>query len=162
MLILLMNMGAGSGKTYTMEGFRYFCNAASGKPEADVSTKNHEDLGIIPRVVVHLFQAIRDEARRKRRYVVRCSYVQMYNEQAYDLLNPGSFKGSWNQATPARKLGAGLRMRWSKQKEFYLENNFSYQCSNPEEAMQHFREGTKNKVCSELLGASIASVVNSL
>lgn len=138
-----------------MEGFRYHHNAASGKPEADVRVRNPEHLGIIPRVVTHLFEAIRDENRKKKRYAVRCSYVQVYNEQAYDLLNPGSFKGSWNRQAPGQKLGAGLRMRWCKQKEFYLENNFSYQCANAEEVLNHFREGTRNKVWPVNLSVSL-------
>jgi hypothetical protein len=66
----------------------------------------------------------------------RCSYVQIYKEQAYDLLNPTSIlvtpSGQQQQQAPQRQQGGGhpgamsgsLRMRWSKSEDFYLENLF--------------------------------------
>ncbi len=60
----------------------------------------------------------------------RCSYVQIYKEQAYDLLNPTSIMAAaagtqQRQGLPPPGATAGaLRMRWSKTEDFYLENLF--------------------------------------
>lgn len=131
-----------------MEGFNYKRQGSMGKPQAELDAVSVEQLGIIPRVVNHLFQATRRESANSCRCTIRCSHIQVYNEQAYDLLNPTSFKGIRSKEAHGKKLGAGLRMRWCKQKEFYLENNFSYECSSAEEVLGHFKEGIRNKVCS--------------
>ncbi|KAJ7212101.1 kinesin-domain-containing protein [Mycena pura] len=57
-----------SGKTYTL----------SGTPE---------EPGIIPRALRDIFAFIR--ATPSREYLLRCSYLEIYNETIYDLLAPG-------------------------------------------------------------------------
>ncbi|KAJ7761484.1 kinesin-like protein [Mycena maculata] len=58
-----------SGKTYTL----------SGTPE---------EPGIIPRALRDVFAFIR--ATPTREYLLRCSYLEIYNEQIHDLLAPGA------------------------------------------------------------------------
>lgn len=58
----------GCGKTHTM----------MGKPE------DKELRGIIPNCFAHIFGAIEQE--EGKRYLVRCSYLEIYNEEVYDLL----------------------------------------------------------------------------
>ena len=62
----------GTGKTYTMEGFKY----------------NGEDpqRGIIPRAIEDIFEYIREEGDPETTFMVRCSYLQIYNENISDLL----------------------------------------------------------------------------
>eukprot|EP00959_Pyramimonas_sp_CCMP1952_P212315 4442697-Pyramimonas_sp.AAC.1 len=64
----------GSGKTFSVSG----------------DTKGFEQRGIIPRALHYLFREI--ESREDREVLVRCSYLEIYNEELYDLLgeNPGS------------------------------------------------------------------------
>jgi kinesin family protein 3/17 len=64
----------GAGKTYTMEGFN-----RSG---------NVEERGIIPRAIEQIFSHIQTHAGPRMRYLVRASYLQIYNEQISDLLKP--------------------------------------------------------------------------
>ena len=45
-----------------------------------------EDRGIIPKVIRHLFNYI-DEAGKEIKFLVRCSYLEIYNEKVLDLLN---------------------------------------------------------------------------
>ena len=63
----------GAGKTYTMTG----------------GTEGYAARGLCPRVVAHLFE--RTEALQAeqpgRRFVVRASYLEVYNERLFDLLN---------------------------------------------------------------------------
>ncbi|VDM55674.1 unnamed protein product [Angiostrongylus costaricensis] len=68
----------GTGKTYTMEG-----GCAS-----DASYKNDPTTGIIPRAVEHIFEEL--EKSNTEEYSIRVSYLELYNEELYDLLAPTS------------------------------------------------------------------------
>ncbi len=96
---------------------------------------------IMPRAISALFQVIDDSNRASdsatdpRRFRVRVSYVQIYNEQVYDLLNPGA----WLAHTSAKAKAPGLRVRWTKDDDFYVENLFMCECSSPEEVRMALR-----------------------
>lgn len=47
---------------------------------------SEEDRGIIPKVIRHIFNYI-DEAGKEIKFLVRCSYLEIYNEKVLDLLN---------------------------------------------------------------------------
>jgi hypothetical protein len=70
-------------------------------------------------------------AATARVFRVRVSYLQLYNEQVYDLLNP-------SHGTISAELGRGgrvpgLRVRWAKTDDFYVENVFICECNTPDE-----------------------------
>lgn len=67
----------GSGKTFTMEGHH---DEAGG-----FSWENDPKAGVIPRTLHHIFSQL--EAEKPEDYSVRASYVELYNEQLFDLLN---------------------------------------------------------------------------
>lgn len=83
----------GSGKTYTMQGEEVAEESASS--------------GLIPKIFERLFQQI--HASKERTYSVALSFLQIYNERIFDLLNPAGL---------AERGGAGLRLRWSKDEQF--------------------------------------------
>lgn len=65
----------GCGKSYTMQGY----------------TDNDESRGVIPNAFAHIFQCI--NASTDVEFLIRCSYLELYNEEIRDLLasskNPG-------------------------------------------------------------------------
>lgn len=61
----------GTGKTYTMEG---------------IDSLEHQ--GIIPRAVTDIFDYILHQANAETKFLVRASYLQIYNETISDLLSP--------------------------------------------------------------------------
>ena len=72
----------GSGKTYTMQG-----------PELDISSSD-ERAGLIPRTLEYLFERIAEKQNAASvlqesslQYVVKCSYLEIYNETISDLLD---------------------------------------------------------------------------
>ncbi|EEF45998.1 Carboxy-terminal kinesin, putative [Ricinus communis] len=73
----------GSGKTYTMWG------PANALLEENLSS---EQQGLTPRVFQRLFARINEEqvkhADRQLKYQCRCSFLEIYNEQITDLLDP--------------------------------------------------------------------------
>ncbi|OJA19520.1 hypothetical protein AZE42_03209 [Rhizopogon vesiculosus] len=72
-----------SGKTFTLSG-------------------NEEQPGIIPRAMKDVFAYIRRTPTRE--YLLRCSYLEIYNETIYDLLAPPSISA----AQPVQIQGMGI------------------------------------------------------
>lgn len=77
----------GTGKTYTMSGKEV------GSPKGSKCEKNgsihgngviNETSGIIPRVLNELFQSLQDTDHD---YLIKCSFIELYNETLKDLLN---------------------------------------------------------------------------
>ncbi|EGW33985.1 uncharacterized protein SPAPADRAFT_70205 [Spathaspora passalidarum NRRL Y-27907] len=64
----------GTGKTFTMCG---------NEPDIDKLEECDENIGIIPRVLHELFSKLKDSDCD---YVVKCSYLELYNEDLKDLL----------------------------------------------------------------------------
>lgn len=52
----------------------------------DEKATNIDDRGIIPRTVRHIFGFI-DAAGKDKKFLVRCSYLEIYNESILDLLS---------------------------------------------------------------------------
>eukprot|EP01137_Pigoraptor_chileana_P034343 Opistho-2@26750 len=71
----------GSGKTFTMLG-----------PQDDHNIPR-ELRGVIPRTFEHVFSLISREVQmkgNKKEYLCKCSFLEIYNEQIFDLLDPTS------------------------------------------------------------------------
>jgi hypothetical protein len=68
-----------------------------------------------------------------------CSFLQIYNERVYDLLNFSDKKAATNAA-------AGLRIRWNKTDQFVVENLFVFEVKTPEEVLEKFNQGIKSKI----------------
>ena len=62
----------GTGKTYTMEGFTY-------------ESKN-PNRGIIQRTIQDIFNFIETTSDENTKFIIRCSFLQIYNENISDLL----------------------------------------------------------------------------
>jgi len=62
----------GTGKTFTMEGFTY--------------SNTDEKRGIIPRSIEEIFNYIESYSNNNAKFMVRASYLQIYNEAVSDLL----------------------------------------------------------------------------
>jgi hypothetical protein len=68
--LLQTSLKTGAGKTFTMEGVK-------GDPELE---------GVIPRSFHHIFDRI-SNAPEDERYLVRASYLEIYQEEIRDLLS---------------------------------------------------------------------------
>ncbi|KAI8849547.1 P-loop containing nucleoside triphosphate hydrolase protein [Chytridium lagenaria] len=100
----------GSGKTFTITG-------------PDTSTTRECDpsrFGIIPRALQHLYQVL-DQKQQESPNIeckVSAAYLEIYNEQVQDLLNPN---------------GASLPIRWNAARGFYVENLLIVECETYED-----------------------------
>ncbi|KAJ3079354.1 Kinesin- protein 12 [Quaeritorhiza haematococci] len=87
-----------------------------------------ERAGIIPRALRYLFDQIRKRPGEK--FVVRAAYLEIYNEQVQDLLNPSS---------------TSLAVRWSPDRGFYVENLFVVECEVLDDCLAVLEEGVRNR-----------------
>ena len=67
----------GSGKTYTVEG----------------SARRYSQRGIIPRVISYVYEAL-EKKDPEEDWKIEISFMEIYQDVGYDLLNPGSQGGS--------------------------------------------------------------------
>ncbi|CAK0839614.1 unnamed protein product, partial [Prorocentrum cordatum] len=122
----------GSGKTYTMEGVD-----GQGVDSGDAAGR-----GLAPRAVLGLFRRV-EQSRLASSDVltVKLSFLQLYQEQVYDLLNPVHA----GAGAPAG-AGRGLRLRWNPhQSAAVVENLFVFECSSAAEALGFYRAGVRSR-----------------
>lgn len=121
-----------------MEGYEY---KAVAKNERSVKPiiKDSENKGITIRAMQELFVQVENLRKLDKIVNVSCSFLQIYNERVFDLLNAQSLaKGTGH--------GTGLRIRWNKTDQFTVENLFLFQASSADDAIGYFNQGIRNKV----------------
>ncbi|KAG6731459.1 hypothetical protein I3842_01G130000 [Carya illinoinensis] len=113
----------GSGKTYTMMGEIY-----------EMEGRLNEDSGITPRIFEYLFTRIRveEESRKdeKLTYSCKCSFLEIYNEQITDLLEPSS---------------TNLQLREDLKKGVYVENLTEYNVRTVNDVVKLLLQGAANR-----------------
>ncbi|CAN6466611.1 unnamed protein product [Victoria cruziana] len=113
----------GSGKTYTMMGELY-----------DANEELSEDRGMTPRIFEYLFTRIKsDESSRKDenlKYSCKCSFLEIYNEQITDLLEPSS---------------TNLQLREDLKKGVYVENLREFGVETVKDVVDLLFQGTANR-----------------
>ena len=70
-----------------------------------------------------------------------CSYLQVYKEKIFDLLNKAQLK---RLATD----GPGLKLKWNKSDLFSVENLYTFECKSPDDVLALYHFGIRNKVVS--------------
>ncbi|XP_019702656.1 kinesin-like protein KIN-12F isoform X1 [Elaeis guineensis] len=113
----------GSGKTYTMLG-----------EISELEVSPSPDRGMTPRIFEFLFARIRaeEESRRdeKLKYNCRCSFLEIYNEQITDLLDPFS---------------TNLLLREDIRKGVYVENLTEFEVESVNDILKLLMQGAANR-----------------
>ncbi|GER31692.1 kinesin [Striga asiatica] len=113
----------GSGKTHTMLG------------DIEGGTRRHSvNCGMTPRVFEYLFSRIQKDkdARReeKLKFTCKCSFLEIYNEQILDLLDPSS---------------SNLQIREDNKKGIYVENITEIEVNSARDVIQQLIQGAANR-----------------
>ncbi|XP_030643230.1 kinesin-like protein KIF6 [Chanos chanos] len=114
----------GSGKTFTI----------TGGPE------RYSDRGIIPRTLSYLFQCFKQD--NSMVYTMHISYLEIYNEMGYDLLDPR------HMASRLEDLPRVLIMEDTDQ-HIHLKNLSLEPSANEEQALDLLFQGDTNRVTAE-------------
>ncbi|XP_010263116.1 PREDICTED: kinesin-like protein KIN-12E [Nelumbo nucifera] len=113
----------GSGKTHTMLG-----DIEGGTRRPSVNC------GMTPRVFEYLFSRIQKEKETRRdeklRFTCKCSFLEIYNEQILDLLDPTSLN---------------LQIREDAKKGIYVENLTELEVTSAQDVIQQLVQGAANR-----------------
>jgi hypothetical protein len=90
--------------------------------QSNTSSKG-ADSGILVHALQDLFKHINKEEENKT-YFLRCSYVEIYNEQVFDLLREGD------------AIGEYLSLNEDKNKEFYIKGAIEQRVESVAEVME--------------------------
>ncbi|GMF17614.1 unnamed protein product [Phytophthora fragariaefolia] len=114
-----------------MSGLDELLAGASSREERLGVSNNALELseGLIPRALKHLF-ALLEQAPVDVKTVVRASYCEIYNEQVFDLLNPGS---------------GALNVRWNARAGFYVQDLLVVRCDTLSDVLAVVDEGHRNR-----------------
>eukprot|EP00756_Hemistasia_phaeocysticola_P017268 Hpha_TRINITY_DN15528_c0_g1::TRINITY_DN15528_c0_g1_i1::g.104777::m.104777 len=112
----------GTGKTFTMEG-------------------TSRELGIIPRATEDIFNFIRDSDENSK-FLVRASYLQIYNEAISDLI---------------RSERRNLSVRESKGRGVYVENLSEWVVRSPQEVYGLMEQGSRVRVTGNTKMSELSS-----
>uniref|UniRef100_A0A7M5WTB1 Kinesin motor domain-containing protein n=1 Tax=Clytia hemisphaerica TaxID=252671 RepID=A0A7M5WTB1_9CNID len=112
----------GSGKTFTMLG-----------PPDDGDNFSHELRGVIPRGFEYIFSLInrqQEKAGDRVEFIARCSFLEIYNEQVFDLLEPST---------------ASLNLRENIKKGVFVEGLGERDVSSAKDAYGVLQSGWMNR-----------------
>jgi len=109
----------GSGKTYTIMGRDDAIN--------EKILKNNKYSGIMPKSINYIWSAV---SRLQQKFYIKVSFLEIYNEQINDLLNP---------------TNNNLQIRWDQKQGFFVEGLLVIECKKPEDIVEIILQGTKNR-----------------
>lgn len=127
----------GSGKTHTMVGqdFEYYLATLSSDLETCQSCPS--SWGVIPRAIKSLFEELQSISKLGSACVVHCSYMQIYNNDVYDLLQDS--KKRTKDPLAVREMTKG------NDKQVYVSGISEFRVTNVQEALQLLNTGNLNR-----------------
>ena len=118
----------GTGKTYTMEGFKF--------------NINDPQRGIIPRSMEEIFKFIENSSNSQTTFMVRASYLQIYMEVISDLLRPER---------------SNLGIREDKKKGLFVDGLSEWAVRNPNEIYTLIRKGAQSRATAYTKANDVSS-----
>jgi len=91
--------------------------------------------GIIPNAFEHIFGYFDDDQNKKKKFLIRCSYLEIYNEQIRDLL--------------AKKVDAKLDIKEDPDKGVFVKNLTTCIVKSIPEIEAYMDQGTAHRMTGE-------------
>jgi hypothetical protein len=108
----------------------------------------NDDLGIMPRSFNHLFSAVKSQQSKQPnvRYLIRCSFIEIYNEDLRDLLADTTQV----KELPGVKSKSKLEIKESSsQGGVYVKDCIVKMARSPKDLMQALRDGVKSRAVGD-------------
>ncbi len=107
----------------------------------------NDDLGIMPRSFNHLFSAVKSQQSKQPnvRYLIRCSFIEIYNEDLRDLLADST---QVKEAPGAKPKKLEIKES-SSQGGVYVKDCIVKMARSPKDLMQALRDGVKSRAVGD-------------
>ncbi|RWS04143.1 kinesin-like protein KIF12, partial [Dinothrombium tinctorium] len=115
-------------EVFEHSGIKRLIDMALEGDESEQKNGSEKCVGLIHLSFAYLFEQINRRKDRGIDYIVTASYLEIYNEQVLDLLNPSP---------------KSLNVRWSKDRGFFAENLFKVECEDFDDLEGVLEEGSK-------------------
>lgn len=125
----------GSGKTYTILGDKQFLKENTNEMFTEIKNK---ELGILLLSIGELFERIRKD--EEKTYMIKCSYIEIYNDTVYDLLKP-------IQQNPL--VAQNITINEDSHKDFFLKGVTESCINNCDEILEMLKQGEFNRHYAE-------------
>jgi len=131
----------GAGKTYTLLG---------KNPDLKIGDYS----GLLPRTVDYLFAKIKSPEYKTHMFTIKCSFLEIYNENIFDLLSNASLEGGLLGTSTASAGSAQSIQAQSPNRQLFIrdqgdsvkvENLTEHLIRNTEEALELINQGLKNR-----------------
>ncbi|CAH0474850.1 unnamed protein product [Peronospora belbahrii] len=125
----------GSGKTFTMQGPDDVIDADVNDCCLVTEEEKFSLRGLVPRVFDYLFDnVVAKDTNNQVQHTFACSFLEIYNERVYDLLDGGSAKDT-----------AGLQLRENGRKGVYAEGLIESVVTSSKKAAELMTIGARNR-----------------
>ena len=131
----------GCGKSHTMMGI------------ADKLDENGQELkGVIPKSVRHIFGFIDDNPNNGKKFLIRCAYLEIYNEQILDLLSKFGAEGGKQKKGargPGEQKEKSLQIKEDPDRGIYVQDLTQVIVKSVPELERLLDAGVKNRKVGE-------------
>ena len=105
-----------------------------------------EDAGIMPRSFAHLFSAVNSLQSRSQgaRYLIRCSFIEIYNEELRDLLAVETRDSSLPGAKKKK-----LEIKETESQSVYVRDCIVRMARTPKDLLNALKDGVKSRAVGD-------------
>lgn len=137
-----------------MDGYKYKKSEKGYFLPINESDPSGDNQGLVQRSIRNLIAKVLP-LKKTRSVTLNVSFLQIYNEKIYDLLNPGMFKKNkgdglvqpaFHNNSSQNLDPTGLKLKWNPFDVYTVENLFNFSCVSEAEIVRLFNFGLRNKV----------------
>ena len=117
---------------------------------ADQVDAEGKDLkGIIPKSVNHIYGFLDNEANTGKNFLVRCAYLEIYNEQILDLLSKFGSNAQSKKANHPGQRNESLKIKEDPDRGIYVQDLTQVICKSVPDLQRLLDAGCKNRKTGE-------------